>query len=158
MPFLNLGGTTVWWTILLGAIFTIGGAVVRLIPTMTGTECDKSSLKWLHIGQCLNGIAGPAFATTASAISTTWFSPSERVTATSIAYMSAILGPGCGFIAAQFVRHRSDFKTLLYVEAGMAIAGLVMWIFCPKLPKYAPSKTADAGRHHEELEELTSRH
>ena len=52
----------------------------------------------IHIGQFLNGLAGPVSMGAPPAISAEWFAPEQRTTATAIASLSNALGCAIGFL------------------------------------------------------------
>lgn len=53
----------------------------------------------VHAGQILNGLAGPVASASAPLLSSLWFPPRERTTATSIVAISMYLGVAVSFIA-----------------------------------------------------------
>lgn len=57
----------------------------------------------IHGGQLLNGLAGPTVTSAAPFLSTTWFSPDERATATAVASLIGYLGGACAFLVGPFV-------------------------------------------------------
>lgn len=61
------------------------------------------SSRLIHGGQLLNGLAGPTVMNAAPFLSTTWFSPDERATATAIASMLSYLGAACAFLVGPLV-------------------------------------------------------
>lgn len=57
----------------------------------------------IHGGQLLNGLAGPTVTSASPLLSTTWFSPDERATATAIASLISYLGGACAFLVGPLV-------------------------------------------------------
>lgn len=57
----------------------------------------------IHGGQLLNGLAGPTVMNAAPFLSTTWFSPDERATATAIASLLNYLGAAGAFLVGPLV-------------------------------------------------------
>lgn len=57
----------------------------------------------IHGGQLLNGLAGPTVMNAAPFLSTTWFSPDERATATAIASLLNYLGCAGAFLVGPLV-------------------------------------------------------
>lgn len=57
----------------------------------------------IHGGQLLNGLAGPTVMNAAPFLSTTWFSPDERATATAIASLLNSLGSAAAFLVGPLV-------------------------------------------------------
>lgn len=52
----------------------------------------------IHGGQLLNGLAGPTIMSAGPLLSTTWFAPDQRATATAIASLIGYLGSACAFL------------------------------------------------------------
>ena len=52
----------------------------------------------IHGGQLLNGLAGPTIMSAGPLLSTTWFAPDQRATATAVASLVSYLGSACSFI------------------------------------------------------------
>jgi len=152
MYYLNKGQEFIWWSYFFGGLTATLGSIVRLIPHITGDLCGPSSIYWLHLGQSLNGISGPSWASTPSGFSMLWFPPSERVSATAIAYMPAVLGPSIGFILATFVHTPEDFKNLLYMEMIVCASAFLFWIFTPHAPQNPPSLSAKEQSESEETD------
>lgn len=61
------------------------------------------SFRLIHGGQLLNGLAGPTVMNAAPFLSTTWFSPDERATATAIASLLNSLGSAAAFLVGPLV-------------------------------------------------------
>lgn len=75
------------------------GAGLRCVP-VSDIEIRK---KLIHGGQLLNGLAGPTVMNAAPFLSTTWFSPDERATATAIASLLNSLGCAAAFLVGPLV-------------------------------------------------------
>lgn len=54
--------------------------------------------RMIHGGQLLNGLAGPTIMSAGPLLSTTWFAPDQRATATAIASLIGYLGSACAFL------------------------------------------------------------
>lgn len=52
----------------------------------------------IHGGQLLNGLAGPTVMSAAPLLSTTWFAPDQRATATAVASLINYLGSAASFM------------------------------------------------------------
>lgn len=52
----------------------------------------------LHGGQLLNGLAGPTIMSAGPLLSTTWFAPDQRATATAVASLISYLGAATSFV------------------------------------------------------------
>jgi hypothetical protein len=145
---LSQGGKSVWKTILWGASFTFAGSLVRLIPSFFSVALRQSewTVFMLHVGQFLNGCAGPMAAGCTTAFSATWFPVEERTLATSVAYLPAVLGPSIGLIVAHLIVVPNDMELRLQLECAVSFLALVCWWFTPALPKRAPSVSALEAR------------
>lgn len=53
---------------------------------------------FIHLGQILNGIAGPLIMAPPPKLSAVWFPPNQRTTATSIGTMAPYVGSAVGFL------------------------------------------------------------
>ncbi|RXN19847.1 disrupted in renal carcinoma 2 [Labeo rohita] len=81
-------------SLLLSTFFMVLGAVLRSVPLT-----DLYYRRWLiHGGQLLNGLAGPTIMSAGPLLSTTWFAPDQRATATAIASLIGYLGSACAFL------------------------------------------------------------
>ncbi|XP_044294443.1 solute carrier family 49 member 4 [Varanus komodoensis] len=149
-------------TVLLTSFLMVVGAGLRCVPVS-----DQETRKWLiHGGQLLNGLAGPTFSSAAPFLSTTWFSPDERATATAVASLIGYLGGACAFLVGPLLvpgpnststiplapgsssEHIKDrIEAVLYAEFG-----IVALIFCaalayfPSRPPFPPSVAAASQR------------
>lgn len=66
-----------------------------------GTEADFPPFlrhRLIHGGQFLNGLAGPTIMSAGPFLSTTWFGPDQRATATAVASLFAYLGGAVSFL------------------------------------------------------------
>uniref|UniRef100_A0A3Q2XBI6 Solute carrier family 49 member 4 n=1 Tax=Hippocampus comes TaxID=109280 RepID=A0A3Q2XBI6_HIPCM len=83
-------------SLLLSAFLMLLGAVLRSIPLS-----DPALRRWLiHGGQLLNGLAGPTIMSAGPFLSTTWFAPDQRATATAVASLFSYLGGAAAFVLA----------------------------------------------------------
>lgn len=57
-----------------------------------------SIFRLIHGGQLLNGLAGPTLMSAGPLLSTTWFAPDQRATATAVASLVGYLGAACSFL------------------------------------------------------------
>ena len=74
----NFRGKGVYYTIGLGAVLCAAGSIVRMIPTWCSVQQHPIALLLIHVGQILNGAAGPSMAGACSAFAACWFAPDER--------------------------------------------------------------------------------
>nr|CAJ81329.1 disrupted in renal carcinoma 2 [Xenopus tropicalis] len=148
-------------TVLLTALLMVLGAGLRCVPV----QDLAVRRKLIHGGQLLNGFAGPTVMNAAPFLSTTWFSPDERATATAIASMLSYLGGACAFLVGPLVvpAPNSTSGLLLYsgsvgairdrIEAVMyAEFGIIFVVFAailayfPSRPPVPPSVAAASRR------------
>lgn len=57
----------------------------------------------IHGGQFLNGLAGPTIMSAGPYLSTTWFAPDQRATATAVASLFSYLGGAASFLVGPLV-------------------------------------------------------
>uniref|UniRef100_A0A8C5QM56 Solute carrier family 49 member 4 homolog n=1 Tax=Leptobrachium leishanense TaxID=445787 RepID=A0A8C5QM56_9ANUR len=148
-------------TVLLTSLLTVLGSGLRCIPVS-----DLLTRRWLiHGGQLLNGFAGPTVMTAAPFLSTTWFSPDERATATALASMLSYLGAACSFLIGPLVvpppnvtssistdiGHFGPIKDrieeVLYAEFGVtSLLFAAILAYFPSRPPVPPSVAAASRR------------
>ena len=66
-----------------------------------GSCCFCSRL--IHGGQLLNGLAGPTIMSAGPFLSTTWFAPDQRATATAVASLFSYLGGAASFVVGPLI-------------------------------------------------------
>lgn len=59
--------------------------------------------RFIHGGQLLNGLAGPTIMSAGPYLSTTWFAPDQRATATAVASLFSYLGGAASFVVGPLV-------------------------------------------------------
>ncbi len=141
------------------------GAALRCIPTDNNT----TTTVLMHCGQFIIGIAGGM--SPAALISSTWFPPNQRTTATAISTVASYIGTALGFIIApgfvddikdsnipkvdnhyqlnstQVNMYKEQINSLLYSEAGVQfVIFLAIFIYYPRKPKKPPSLSAATVR------------
>ncbi|XP_077176587.1 solute carrier family 49 member 4 [Paroedura picta] len=149
-------------TVLLTSSLMVLGAGLRCVPVT-----DQTTRKWMiHGGQLLNGLAGPTVTSAAPFLSTTWFSPDERATATAIASLISYLGGACAFLVGplvvpgpngsstlpltsesspEYIRDR--IEAVLYAEFGIvALIFSATLAYFPSRPPFPPSVAAASQR------------
>lgn len=57
----------------------------------------------IHGGQLLNGLAGPTIMSAGPFLSTTWFAPDQRATATAVASLFSYLGGAASFLVGPLI-------------------------------------------------------
>ncbi|CAL8267524.1 unnamed protein product [Lota lota] len=150
---------------LLSAFLMLLGSALRSVPL--GEEPLR---RWLiHGGQLLNGLAGPTVMSAGPLLSTTWFAPDQRATATAVATLMNYLGSAASFMvgpllvpapndsmavtnlgpaaAAHDVFIRDRIQLLMYSEFGViaVLFGAVLLYF-PSRPPMPPSVAAASQR------------
>ncbi|KAL0963996.1 hypothetical protein UPYG_G00316260 [Umbra pygmaea] len=151
-------------SLLLSTFFMVLGAALRSIPVS-----EPWLRRWLiHGGQLLNGLAGPTIMSAGPFLSTTWFAPDQRATATAVASLVSYLGAACSFIigpllvpapndtihvmvarAAVLTDHHIDdrIQLVLYAELGVVVVLFVAVLFYfPSRPPIPPSVAAASQR------------
>ncbi|NXF35202.1 DIRC2 protein, partial [Nyctibius bracteatus] len=149
-------------TVLLTSSLMVLGAGLRCVP-VSDPEIRK---KLIHGGQLLNGLAGPTVMNAAPFLSTTWFSPDERATATAIASLLNYLGAAGAFLVGPLVvpspngtshlplvsqsntEHIKDrIEAVLYAEFGMvSLIFSAALAYFPSRPPFPPSVAAASQR------------
>ncbi|XP_019731021.1 solute carrier family 49 member 4 [Hippocampus comes] len=117
-------------SLLLSAFLMLLGAVLRSIPLS-----DPALRRWLiHGGQLLNGLAGPTIMSAGPFLSTTWFAPDQRATATAVASLFSYLGGAAAFSAS------------LPELAAIATLFVAVLFYFPSRPPLPPSVAAASQR------------
>ncbi|KAM9305775.1 solute carrier family 49 member 4 [Gastrophryne carolinensis] len=148
-------------TVLLTLLFMVLGTGLRCAPV---TELALKR-RLIHAGQLLNGFAGPTAMNAAPLLSTTWFPPDERATATAVASMLNYLGGACAFLVGPLVvpgpnKTENDVLTredvgpikdrieaVLYAEFGVtAVLFVAVLAYFPSRPPVPPSIAAASRR------------
>ncbi|XP_063353090.1 solute carrier family 49 member 4 [Pelmatolapia mariae] len=150
-------------SLLLSTLFMVLGAALRSIP-LTGQPLRR----WLiHGGQLLNGLAGPTMMSAGPYLSTTWFAPDQRATATAVASLFAYLGSAASFIvgplivpapndtqalatisaAVSDISIRDRIQLVMYAElAAIAVLFGAVLLYFPARPPMPPSVAAASQR------------
>ncbi|XP_075685156.1 solute carrier family 49 member 4 isoform X2 [Rhinoderma darwinii] len=147
-------------TVLLTLLLMVLGAGLRCFP-VSDLELRK---RFIHGGQLLNGFAGPTAMNAGPFLSTTWFSPDERATATAIASMLNYFGGACAFLIGPLIvpapndtsssllgeGHTATIKdrieAVMYAEFGIiTVLFAAVLAYFPARPPVPPSVAA-AGR------------
>ncbi|XP_029348870.1 solute carrier family 49 member 4 [Echeneis naucrates] len=151
-------------SLLLSAFLMLLGAAIRSIPL-----AEQPLRRWLiHGGQFLNGLAGPTIMSAGPYLSTTWFAPDQRATATAVASLfsylggaaSFLLGPlvvpapndteaGTTLVAAKasdsFIRNR--IQLVMYAElTAISVLFAAVLLYFPSRPPMPPSVAAASQR------------
>ncbi|RVE58393.1 hypothetical protein OJAV_G00208620 [Oryzias javanicus] len=150
-------------SLLLSAFFMLLGAALRSVPLP-----DLHLRRWLiHGGQLLNGLAGPTAMSAGPYLSTTWFAPDQRATATAIASLFCYLGGATSFLVGPLVVPAPNvsqtvngvsaavsdssiserIQMILYAElAAVAVLFAAILVYFPSRPPIPPSVAAASQR------------
>ncbi|KAF6733758.1 Disrupted in renal carcinoma-like protein 2 [Oryzias melastigma] len=150
-------------SLLLSAFFMLLGAALRSVPLP-----DLHLRRWLiHGGQLLNGLAGPTTMSAGPYLSTTWFAPDQRATATAIASLFCYLGGAASFLVGPLVVPAPNvsqtvngvaaavsdssiserIQLILYAElAAVAVLFAAILLYFPSRPPIPPSVAAASQR------------
>ncbi|XP_041858394.1 solute carrier family 49 member 4 [Melanotaenia boesemani] len=150
-------------SLLLSAVLMLLGATLRSIPLM-----DQNIRKWLiHGGHFLNGLAGPTIMSAGPYLSTTWFAPDQRATATAVASLFSYLGSATSFVVGPLVvpapndsqtgttmvaavsdnSIRDRIQLVMYAElAAIAVLFTAVLLYFPSRPPMPPSVAAASQR------------
>ncbi|XP_078259423.1 solute carrier family 49 member 4 isoform X3 [Rhinoraja longicauda] len=150
-------------TVVLAALLMTVGTLLRCIPIN-----NLLIKRWLiHTGQLFNGLAGPVVVNAPPFLSTTWFAPDQRATATAIASLFNYFGGACAFLVGPLVvpapngttplligdpsqsndSIKDHIQALLYAEfAVTALLSAVVIAYFPSHPPLPPSIAAASQR------------
>uniref|UniRef100_A0A3Q3IHJ2 Solute carrier family 49 member 4 n=1 Tax=Monopterus albus TaxID=43700 RepID=A0A3Q3IHJ2_MONAL len=148
-------------SLLLSAFFMLLGAALRSIPVK-----EQLLRRWLiHGGQFLNGLAGPTIMSAGPYLSTTWFAPDQRATATAVATLFSYLGGAASFVVGPLVvpapndtqamttvafsnsSIRDRIQLVMYTElAAIAVLFVAVLVYFPSHPPVPPSVAAASQR------------
>uniref|UniRef100_A0A1A8CNF0 Disrupted in renal carcinoma 2 n=1 Tax=Nothobranchius kadleci TaxID=1051664 RepID=A0A1A8CNF0_NOTKA len=145
-------------SLLLSAFFMLLGSALRSVPVT-----DLHLRRWLiHGGQFLNGLAGPTVMSAGPYLSTTWFAPDQRATATAVASLFSYLGGATSFIVGPLIvpapnvsqaaavsntSIQSRTQLILYSElAVIAVLSTATLLYFPSRPPVPPSVAAASQR------------
>ncbi|XP_003962199.1 solute carrier family 49 member 4 [Takifugu rubripes] len=146
-------------SLLLSAFLMLLGAAIKSIPI-----ADDNIKRWLiHGGQLLNGLAGPTIMSAGPFLSTTWFSPDQRATATAVASLFSYLGGSGSFLVGPLLvpapndtklaaavsngAIRGKIQLVMYAElAAIAVLFAAILLYFPSRPPVPPSVAAASQR------------
>ncbi|XP_029981578.1 solute carrier family 49 member 4 isoform X2 [Sphaeramia orbicularis] len=151
-------------SLLLSAFLMLLGSILRSIPL---TE-QPLRQQFIHGGQFLNGLAGPTIMSAGPFLSTTWFAPDQRATATAVASLFCYLGGAASFVVGplvvpapndtqgastvaaavtsdNFIRDRTQL--VMYAELTViAVLFAAVLLYFPSRPPMPPSVAAASQR------------
>lgn len=149
-------------SLLFSAFFMLLGTALRSVPLG-----EMGVRRWLiHGGQLLNGLAGPTMMSAGPLLSTTWFAPDQRATATAVASLVSYLGAATSFVVGPlFVPApnntlllskaviptdtliRDRIQLVMYSEFGaIAVLFAAVLLYFPSRPPLPPSVAAASQR------------
>jgi len=129
-------------TAIAGMGLVFAGTLVRLIatdnvPLYNGTNVTTTTIVQ-HVGQALNGLAGPFAMSAGTVMSAAWFAPEERTVSTAVFCTANQVGVTLSYIAGPLMvpvdGTSSDIRMYMWVSAGVAGAVFLMTV------AYLPSK------------------
>ena len=152
---------------LIAAGMQVVGSVLRFIPTGDVT----ASTVLIHFGQIIADFAGPVTMAAPPLISSTWFPPYQRTTATAILSVANYIGMAVSFLigpafvddikdsnipkiddnyplnSTQRDKYQKQINSLLYFEAGLQLFVFIfIAVYYPAKPPKPPSPSAATGR------------
>jgi len=124
--------------LLCSALRCLPGIVPALKPTTTGT------LAVMLVAMAVNGMSAGWLNFAGPVLSTAWFPPTQRTTATSILSLAPYVGVSAGFILGPLtVSGPADLELMYRVEAAVSLAiFLGVLLHFPSAPARPPSATA----------------
>lgn len=151
-------------SLLLSVFFMLLGAALRSVPLT-----QQPLRRWMiHGGHFLNGLAGPTIMSAGPFLSTTWFAPDQRATATAVASLFNYLGGAASFVigplvvpapndtlestntmaaAASDSSIRDKIQLVMYAElAAIAVLFAAILLYFPSRPPNPPSVAAASQR------------
>ncbi|XP_068589866.1 solute carrier family 49 member 4 [Cebidichthys violaceus] len=151
-------------SLLLAAFFMLLGSALRSIPLT-----EQPLRRWLiHGGHFLNGLAGPTIMSSGPFLSTTWFAPDQRATATAVASLFCYLGSAASFLvgplavpapnrtgaasativaAVSVSSIRDRIQLVMYAELTViAVLFATVLLYFPSRPPMPPSVAAASQR------------
>lgn len=125
-------------------MLAVGCGIRVFIPYMPHAH------KWIwvmHVGHILIGIVGLPIMIMPSKVSAVWFPASQRSLATAFMANAQGFGTGIGFLMITFLTEQYDIRTMLYVQAEVAIfIAILATIYFPQGPLTPPSPSANEDR------------
>lgn len=89
------------WSVLCRKTSNCSGIWLKSAPAEA--DFHLFSHRLIHGGQLLNGLAGPTIMSAGPFLSTTWFAPDQRATATAVATLFSYLGGATSFLVGPLV-------------------------------------------------------
>eukprot|EP01116_Phalansterium_solitarium_P018223 TRINITY_DN4755_c0_g2_i1.p1 TRINITY_DN4755_c0_g2~~TRINITY_DN4755_c0_g2_i1.p1 ORF type:complete len:476 (+),score=196.57 TRINITY_DN4755_c0_g2_i1:97-1524(+) len=126
---------------LLGAVLDGLGGAIRVLAIMHPRAWY--SMWFISIGQILNALVGPISMASCPKLSSIWFPPDERTTATALASLAGNVGSAAGFLIPPYVLLYFSMEALIIGQAVEAVAMMVLILaYFPAKPPTPPSATA----------------
>ncbi|XP_065175556.1 solute carrier family 49 member 4-like isoform X2 [Sycon ciliatum] len=129
-------------TMFIAVLLEVVGAGVRVFAPP-----GRSMFALVHLGQILNGLAGPLIAAPPAKLSAVWFPPHQRTTATTIGAMAPFAGLAVAFLFIPFLANNYGMQTMLlwqFILTG--IITLAVAVYFPEAPPTPPSASSEVQR------------
>jgi len=117
------GSTGLRQTALIASVCQLLQALLWVFCLSIAHENDLS-LVVLLIGASMGGIVTGCVQGACSRLSSVWFPPSERASATALTYAALFLGQSLAYAICLMLCSARDLKVLLYVQLGLGYAGI----------------------------------
>jgi len=124
---------------------------IRLLSTGPSKTC----LILQHIGQMLNGMAGPFAMSAGTVLSSAWFSPEQRTTSTSIFVVANLAGVSASYLIGPIMvpNHNGsieDVRRYLWLSFFISVVSLLLVVLYFPIPpadiEFAPSISSTVQR------------
>ncbi|XP_065175554.1 solute carrier family 49 member 4 homolog [Sycon ciliatum] len=129
-------------TIFVAVLLELIGAGVRVFAPP-----GRRMFGLIHLGQILNGIAGPLIMAPPAKLSAVWFPPHQRTTATAIGTMAPYVGSAVAFLFIPFLANTYGMQTMLlwqFILTG--VIALCVAVYFPEAPPTPPSASSEVQR------------
>ena len=115
-----------------------------LVPYVPGA---RQWIWLMYLGHILIGVVSMPVMVLPSKVSSVWFPVSQRSFATAITATGQGFGAGVGYLLITYLTERYDIRTMLYVQAELALfIAILATIYFPPGPPTPPSPSAEEER------------
>jgi FLVCR family MFS transporter len=130
------------YTMKSGSVMCAVAACIRILAIIHPKEWYSIAI--IHLAQIINACVGPFVMASPSKMSSNWFPPHERTTATALGLVNANLGAATGFLVAPYCVKYFNIQTFIIGEAIWTLIPLVLaLIYFPDKPPTPPSAAAE---------------
>lgn len=137
-----------WECVVVGGLTNLTGAILKVVATVMGGRY------WvLVIAQSFCAVSQVCLLSCPPLLSSIWFPPKERATATAIAAIAVNVGIALGMLLPPQIVKEATEKAFLFLFVFQAILALVSFAavyFTPKGPRAPPSDTSPTSRKGQE--------